>query len=343
MSSTWHSSLVNIRHVASLPPEGSRVEYIWRCWKLDVNGEHESWNPFEHTDDVVSSAGLGLPRLGDKVSQTLTGLANTWADYHRWRNVAWSMVGDSMCVWEMTATATSRDIWCGYPNVSRMDSVSTRKVDLYRDKSPAAADFNGDTQVPDGDHTNDAGVPADNKTIAQVQVDITFLWNTADPQSTGYPNVGAWSQLINKRNSADFLGFAAGTVLFAGVSIDPEQDEYVRVNWTFLWDAWAHLTQEPARWLDGSVVLKPSGIGIGPQNVAKVVWWTQPYAATTDFGALFSSYELGWLNEGWGYYDDVAQECVAQKPAMSGPNFAPPKAAQLDVTGGIRDSPEPPP
>ena len=342
---TWHKQLVNIRHLNALPPEGTRVDYVWRCWKLDVNGEHEAWDPFANADDVVASSGLGLPRPGDKVSQVITSLANTWADYHRWRTVSWNMVGDSMCVWEATASATSRDIWCGYPNVVRTDSVTTRKVDLYRDKLPGTLDFDGQTDVPDGDHTNDAGVPTDNKTVAQVQVDVTFTWNTADPQANGYPNVGAWSQLINKRNTADFLGFAAGTVLFAGVSIDPEQDEYVRVTWTFVWDAWAHLTQEPARWLDGTVVLKPSGLGVGPQNVAKVVYWVQPYEDTTDFGNLFSAYELGWLTQGWGYYDDVAQECATEKPLLTGSSFSPPKAAQLDVAGGIRDSPseEPPP
>lgn len=352
MTVAWHKKLITLRHVRGLPPEGSSVEYVWRCWKTN-SGAAAAWDPFSGADDVLSSSALALPRPGEKVSTTVTALANTWADYFRWRQVSWSMVDSSMSVWEATATATSKDVYCGDPNVTRTDSVSTRKVDLYRDHSPQSADYDGAEDVDAGNHTNDNGTPTDNKTIAQVQVDITFLWNTADPQAPGYPNIAGWSALINRRNEEAFIGFEAGTVLFAGVSIDPEQDEYVRVTYTFLWDAWAHLTQEPARWLDGRVVLEDSGITSGgPSQVAKVVYWTQPYPDKVDFNDAFTEYELGWLEQGWGYRQEAA--CLEELPSFTGSSASLPLAAQLNVTAGIRDGveeeeeeeegePEPPP
>ena len=334
---TWHKELVNIRHTRGLPPEGSSVEYVWRCWQLDVNGKHVKWDPFSSADHVVLATSLALPQPGETVSSVITSLANTWADYFRWRQVTWNMIGDSMCVWEATALASSRDVWCPDPNVTRTDEITTRKAGIYRNSAPTSADYVGGTAVS-GTRVDYGGRVLLHETIPQIRIQVQFIWNTADQQGLGYPNVAGWSSYLNKRNSTTFLLFPAGTVVFDAVQIDPEQDEYVRVTWQFTWDAWAHLSQVAKNGPDGQPITEV----VSGDIHAKEVEWEQPYEGTADHTEMFSAYEFNYLLNGWGYRTEARAEGCSDVDNLVGTNASLPLAAQLDVTAGIRDSPEPP-
>lgn len=69
-----------------------------------------------------------------------------------------------------------------------------------------------------------------------------------------------------------------------------------------------------------------------------MVYWTQPYPDTVDFNDAFTEYELGWLEQGWGYREEAP--CAEEAQSLTGAGADLPLAAQLDVVAGIRDAVE---
>jgi hypothetical protein len=56
-----------------------------------------------------------------------------------------------------------------------------------------------------------------------------------------------------KRNVNTFYGFAAGTVVFVGMSVQRQEIDRWEVTYNFTWDAWSHMRQVPKRLLDGTL------------------------------------------------------------------------------------------
>lgn len=81
-------------------------------------------------------------------------------------------------------------------------------------------------------------------------------------------------QLAGKRNSSNFYGFNAGSVLFTGMSVQRNDIGTWDATYTFVWDAWSHLRQAPERNDDGDVVVVD-----GVVNVS----WKQPFPQTVAF------------------------------------------------------------
>ena len=93
-------------------------------------------------------------------------------------------------------------------------------------------------------------------------------------------------------------------MLFAGISADPDQDEYVRLTYTLIYDAWYHLEQQPE--LDPEQRVEVNATGN-----AETVKWFQPYPNTYDLDELFGLYELAWLEDGWLAWTTPGEACTA--------------------------------
>ena len=341
----WTKTLVNQRMTRGLPPEGSSVEYTWRCRVTNAQGAELQWDPFSFVDNTTTD--LSLPRPGDKVSDVFTSIGG-WSDYFRFRTLQWSLVPESISTWEVTATATSKDAFCPEPNVLRTDSVTSREVDVYRAIEPADTDRAGGNTLANSFYADRAGKPI-KLNLGQIQISISFIWNTGDDRQDGngnpiggYPNPAGVAPYINTRNDDAFLGFAAGTLRLVGVNIDPEQHEYVRVTYQFLWDQWYHLTQQPKVSSQG----QPLTTDVSGQRRAIEVTWEQLYDED-DWDALnfFSAYELSWLTEGWLSWDSIDCGTTLSLTGESavGPHSPSLPPADSEEEEGPEPEPEPPP
>lgn len=299
MPTTWTKTRIGMTFTRALPPAGSQLEYVYRVSAKDSSTNvAQTWNPFEYALNLEDDA--GIPRPGDTVSDFDSSLENTWAEKFRFRSLSWTPVADGLSVWDVRMVATSKDVWCPEPNVIRSDSTQTRRVEIYRSDTPATAAAEG-TTISGSNYVDKEGKP-EHRDVAQVVMTVQFLWNTSD-SGVGYPNLATGAAEINKRNSDAFIGFPAGSVLFAGISADPDQDEYVRLTYTFIFDTWYHLEQQPELDPEQRVELNATGN-------ADTVKWFQPYPDTYDFADLFGPYELAWLENGWLAWAEPGEACA---------------------------------
>jgi len=77
-----------------------------------------------------------------------------------------------------------------------------------------------------------------------------------------------------KRNLGTFYGFAAGSVLFKGMSVSRQSENSWDSTYNFVWDAWSHMRQVPERTETG----EPKFID-GELNI----YYKQPFPSTTSF------------------------------------------------------------
>ena len=306
MPTTWNKTKIGMTFTRGLPPAGSQLEYVYRVWARDSSTlVSQTWDPFEYALNLEGEA--GIPRPGDTVKDFDISLVGTWAEKFRFRTLSWSPVDSSLSAWDVRMTATSKDVWCPEPNVLRSDSTQTRRVELYRTDEPATAGAAG-TTISGTNYADKEGKPQ-HRDVAQVVITVQFLWNTAET-GVGYPNLATGAAEINKRNTSAWIGFPAGSVLFAGISADPDQDEYVRLTYTFIYDAWYHLEQQPE--LDPEQRVEVNATGN-----AETVKWFQPYPNTYDLDELFGNYELAWLEDGWLAWTTPGEECTAAAAAST--------------------------
>lgn len=337
MPPTWTIHLTQASFSRNTPPEGTSVELVHRVHATE-SGAPYAWDPFTH---VLTIDGEDLPAPGVQLSGIMPGTTTSdWSAYFRCRSARWRFVDSSRSVWDCTSSFTSKDAWCPLPHVWRTDSTQGRSVDVYRDVAPGATLTNGqrETVITNAADTymDDAGQPATTE-IAQQSCNVSFIWNTSiQTAGPGYPNV---ANLIDEgwlaaRNDEEFLGWPAGTVRLMGVRVDPDEDEYVRVTYEFLYDQWGHMTQEPRRDSDGRVELDLPGVEIIPR--AKSVIWKQLWYDLKDFNELLTATEVAWLTEGWRTFDDL--ECEASSEGATAYTTKPTEA-QVGAAAAIREYP----
>jgi hypothetical protein len=300
MPTTWTKTKIGMTFTRGLPPAGSQLEYVYRVTARDTSTSvSQTWDPFTYALNLEDDA--GIPRPGDTVADFDATLAGTWAEKFRFRKLAWTPVTEGLSMWDVRMMATSKDVWCPEPNVLRSDSTQTRRVELYRTDEPATAGAAG-TTISGTNYADKEGKPQ-HRDVSQVVITVQFLWNTAET-GVGYPNLATGAAETKKRNTAQFIGFPAGSVLFDGISVDPEEDEYVRLTYTFIYDAWYHLEQQPE--LDPEQRVEVNATGN-----AETVKWFQPYPNTYDLDELFGAYELAWLEDGWLAWTTPGEGCTA--------------------------------
>ena len=140
------------------------------------------------------------------------------------------------------------------------------------------------TLIANGTVTNIMGTPFI-RTVRQELFRVEFIVNDTN-SGLGYTNVPAnITEDLLKRNSAQFAGYAAGTVLFQSYERRYVSDSVSMDVYTFLYDEWYHLDQIPMRnpvdgsiWVDSTI---PVG-GSTMKATARAVWY-QAYPDTAAF------------------------------------------------------------
>lgn len=94
------------------------------------------------------------------------------------------------------------------------------------------------------------------------------------------PNFAALFLATGKRNSGSYLGFAPGTLLYLGPTVDRVGANSYQRRDSFVYDSFAHCRQVIGEIdLDGRAVLDEN-------QRAATVYWRQPFPSTYNFNAL---------------------------------------------------------
>jgi len=157
--------------------------------------------------------------------------------------------------------------------VSQSSEITGQFIGVWRSNagepdnlnSPAAADIGG-TMI------DSAGSPT-SVMLKQQTFSLSFEQFGSIPVSTLFNATG-------KRNSQGFFGFAAGYLVYLGVSFATKTtSSYTRTD-KFLYDGFAHCRQVVGAF-DGD--LNPT---LDSDGHATTVFWVQPFPNTTDFSSL---------------------------------------------------------
>jgi hypothetical protein len=132
--------------------------------------------------------------------------------------------------------------------------------------------------------------------VPQQLVTIETQYDRTLPQSgpAAEPDWATYTSYVGARNSAVFLNFPIGTLLYQGFQTAPE-DNYYRLSHTFLYDAWYHLEQIPAPNPTGEPILV-AGVSIGTPAVpilqVKDVVFLQRFGTTAAFSGILPAAAL---------------------------------------------------
>ena len=173
-----------------------------------------------------------------------------------------------------------------------------RSTAMYRNNptfpSNGTVTFSGAVDIG-GDKVDTNGKPKVYD-VPQQLVTIESQYDRTLPQGTPTAEL-AWStytSYVGNRNSAVFLGFPIGTLLYQGFQTAPE-DNYYRLSHTFLYDAWYHLEQIPAPNPTGEPILI-AGVSIGSPAVpilqVKDVVFLQRFGTLSAFSGILTAADL---------------------------------------------------
>ena len=150
-------------------------------------------------------------------------------------------------------------------------------VDLFR------AD-DGTLEVLEGGDIKGAPVDESGVPITAVIIQQDLELSVRYPSFDRVPNISSL-YLVAKRNSTPFLGAAAGTLLFTGMSVSRDGVNSYRANFTFTWDQWRHMRQVPSRAQNGEVVISDR-FEVDDRFKADLVIYKQPFPDTENFNLL---------------------------------------------------------
>jgi len=344
---TWTTTITGMRHKRSVAPNPSTVELTWRVKATDdQTGAELSWDPFTYGLTIIDDA--SMPKPGDKLTGYLAGTTSAdWSAYFRCREINWQHLNDSFSIWEARATFTAKEAWCPIPYVYRTDSTRMRSVDLWHRDGPEVAMIESVIPrhpVANGDYVPVAemGKPLKGE-VPQQEITVSYIWNTGVPSAdtgNGYPNLQAVidgaEAYLNSRNQTAFLGFPKGTVRLMGVTVDPDQDEFVRVSYLFVYDYWGFMTQEPKLLPNG---VYDKDVDANGYTYPKEVNFMHTTYSFAEFNDLLTTNEADYLIKGWVHHDQVT--CDDPVSAASTSITVEPGKAQMDATSGVRLSTAP--
>jgi hypothetical protein len=227
----------------------------------------------DDADAVVTAATAlsSLPAIGDKL--TIDGIQAN-ATGREVRSVQ-DAVGK---VWTGSVTYSySRDTDANNATCATEMSTSVTFVDVFR----VGATWPNATSPGNGDI---GGTPVDacgepvSATVFQTEIIVRATRAT--------DSVGAVMGVLGRRNSGDFKGFPAGSVLFIGATSSQLESGQYEVRYRFLYDGAFHLRQICARDVDGQPLLNaPDANG---NATARHVMARQPFPLTASFSSLGS-------------------------------------------------------
>jgi hypothetical protein len=342
---TWQKTITHMRHRRVAPPEPSTVELTWKVKNVDASNVEQAWDPFTYGLSIVDDAGLPIPgsKLTGHLPNTTSG---DWSVLFRCRELNWEHLNDSFSVWQLRAVFSCKDAFCPLPHIFRTDSTRFRTVDMWHAGAPTQTMVESSAQWHEVAAADYQPVAQFNKPVKyevpQQELVVSYVWNTSIPSSTGngYPNVQAVVDssydFLNARNDTEFLGFPKGTVRLMGVTVDPDEDEYVRVSYQFVYDYWGFMSQVPKALPGTSGAFQPVKDANGNYYPATVVFDQGTYGGFAEFNDLLSANDVNYLVKGWVHYDTVACETPAAGSTATAITVDP-YVAQLGVDAGIRD------
>jgi len=246
---------------------------------------------------IITAAGKPPTRIS---SAAYTG--NSYLKTMVVREVSIEPVRERQNAWIVTHRATTRDgvqldVGGSYCTCTRATVV--RSTSMYRSAptfpTNGSVTFSGAVDIA-GDKVDTNGKPKVYD-VPQQLVTIETQYDRTLPQSgpTAEPAWATYTSYVGNRNSAAFLGFPIGTLLYQGFQTAPE-DNYYRMSHTFLYDAWYHLEQIPAPNPTGEPILI-AGINIGGLPILQVdkVVFLQRYNTLSAFSAILASLDLAAL------------------------------------------------
>jgi hypothetical protein len=174
-----------------------------------------------------------------------------------------------------------------YKPVRYQIQTSSRIVDYYVDATSGPANFDAPitpTSLIAGTAVNVMGDPWKYR-IPQANIVVETSYNPRLDSASVYmadmPDPVTLASLCFSRNSAAWLGWPIGTVLFTGFEERQLSQQVIQVSWNFTYDQLGFLDQVPYRrpndgglWLDSSYAW--GGIAGGARGTTKVAW-RQPY------------------------------------------------------------------
>jgi hypothetical protein len=138
--------------------------------------------------------------------------------------------------------------------------------------------------------------------VFQQQIQVDVLWDRTKDNSSalGYaaspdPPMNWYDDFGYSRNSAAFLGWPIGYVIYQGWSFNPGPDEMGILSHRFLADNFQFCEQRPLPNTSGKPLLDTgltwggtAGTPAIPVQAQKYVFWYQPYRTLTNFSTLFT-------------------------------------------------------
>lgn len=177
-----------------------------------------------------------------------------------------------------------------YKPVRYVIQTSSRVVDYYVDAASGPANFDAPivpTSLIAGTVVNVMGDPWKYR-VPQANIVIETSYNprldSASVYMSDMPDPVTLAGLAFSRNSATWLGWPAGAVLFTGFEERHLSQQVVQMSWNFTYDYLGFLEQVPYRrpndgglWLDTNYAW--GGVAGGARGTSKVAW-RQPYQKT---------------------------------------------------------------
>ena len=245
---------------------------------------------------IISAAGAPPRRLNSSVYGS-----NSYLKTMAIREVTIEPVRERQNAWIVTHRASTRngvqlDNGGAYCSCTRATVV--RSTAMYRKNAALAPSgtvtFSGAADIG-GDKVDTNGKPKVYD-VPQQLVTIETQYDRTLPavMPSAEPDWAAYTSYVGTRNSAVFLNFPIGSLLYQGFQTAPE-DNYYRMSHTFLYDAWLHLEQIPAPNPTGEPILT-SGISMGtpllPILQVKDVVYLQRYDTLSSFSGILSALDL---------------------------------------------------
>ena len=108
--------------------------------------------------------------------------------------------------------------------------------------------------------------------------------NVTITRKVRFPAFALYDFMQNRRNSTDFLGGAAGKIIYAGVDFQ-ELDDGWNESHRFIKDEWYHLEQQALRDENRKVKVTDDPTNSAIKRAESVYWW-QPFPDEANFAAF---------------------------------------------------------
>ena len=154
---------------------------------------------------------------------------------------------------------------------------STKVSSVYLDAFRVGAALPSDLSFPADEDISGTSVDMGGSPIS-VQATQATVETTFNVESV--PNFASLFAATGARNSGTFLGFAAGTLLYLGPTIDRVGANQYQRRDSFVFDSFSHCRQ-----IIGEVDLDGRAVLDEYQRAAKV-YWRQPFSNTFNFSSL---------------------------------------------------------